>query len=273
MTSDTQHKTYLLTWNPSKWAWAEFTEDSEAVAMGYRPVIRWSCGNTKRITQGDRVFLMCLGKDCPNHGIMASGTVLVGSYEAGNWDKAALRVTSQYVDFEPEVLLDPGEAKLWDPGEEKLWDTGMDLRMFNWHPQSSGVEIPSVVALELERQWQERVGVPESSELEGASTYIEGSRFVITSHRYERDPAARQACIDFYGFVCQVCGLDLEIRYGDIGKGFIHVHHLTPISEIGQQYRIDPVNDMRPVCPNCHAMLHRRSPPYTIDELKAHLRE
>tara|TARA_R110002050_G_scaffold54303_4_gene122942 strand:- start:29513 stop:29710 length:198 start_codon:yes stop_codon:yes gene_type:complete len=56
--------------------------------------------------------------------------------------------------------------------------------------------------------------------------------------------------------------------YGEIGKGFIHVHHLTPISEIGKKYQIDPINDLRPVCPNCHSMLHRRNPPISVNELK-----
>ncbi len=56
--------------------------------------------------------------------------------------------------------------------------------------------------------------------------------------------------------------------YGQIGEGFIHVHHLKPLSEIGQEYEVDPIEDLRPVCPNCHAMLHRKKPPYTIEQLK-----
>lgn len=32
--------------------------------------------------------------------------------------------------------------------------------------------------------------------------------------------------------------------------------------------QIDPISDLRPVCPNCHAMLHKKNPPYTIDELR-----
>jgi 5-methylcytosine-specific restriction enzyme A len=58
---------------------------------------------------------------------------------------------------------------------------------------------------------------------------------------------------------------------GDIGKGFIHVHHLTQLSDIGQGYEVDPVKDLRPVCPNCHAMLHKKNPPYTIDEIKLNI--
>ena len=65
-----------------------------------------------------------------------------------------------------------------------------------------------------------------------------------------------------------VCNFNFEKTYGDIGKGFIHVHHLNQISTIGEGYQINPIEDLRPVCPNCHAMLHQKNPPYPIDELK-----
>lgn len=56
--------------------------------------------------------------------------------------------------------------------------------------------------------------------------------------------------------------------YGEIGNGFIHVHHLVPLSAIKENYHLDPINDLIPVCPNCHAMLHRQNPPLTPEELK-----
>jgi Predicted restriction endonuclease len=65
-----------------------------------------------------------------------------------------------------------------------------------------------------------------------------------------------------------VCGFDFEKRYGAIGVGFIHVHHLVDIASIGGRYQVDPVRDLRPVCPNCHAMLHREKPALSIQELK-----
>ena len=55
-----------------------------------------------------------------------------------------------------------------------------------------------------------------------------------------------------------ICGFDFEKTYGEIGKGFIHVHHIVPVSEIGESYRVDYEKDLIPVCPNCHAMLHRK---------------
>ena len=91
----------------------------------------------------------------------------------------------------------------------------------------------------------------------------------IAVNKYERDPKVRARAIENYGPTCQVCGFNFERVYGALGEGFIHVHHLVPLSEVGHSYVIDPVKDVQPVCPNCHAMLHKRMPPYTIEQLRA----
>lgn len=68
-----------------------------------------------------------------------------------------------------------------------------------------------------------------------------------------------------------ICGMDGDALIEDCEAAFgvIHVHHITPLSEIGERYKLDPVKDLRPVCPNCHAMIHRQKPSLTIEELKA----
>ncbi|MBK8806257.1 MAG: HNH endonuclease [Bacteroidales bacterium] len=68
--------------------------------------------------------------------------------------------------------------------------------------------------------------------------------------------------------MCVVCGFDFEKVYGEIGKGFIHVHHLIPVSQIGKSYQINPISDLRPICPNCHAMIHLKNSPREIDEMR-----
>ena len=105
-------------------------------------------------------------------------------------------------------------------------------------------------------------------ELEAQTEYIEGAATQVTMNRYERDRNARQAALRHHGCQCKVCGIDMSKVYGKIAEGFIHVHHLVPLSAIKEDYRLDPINDLIPVCPNCHAMLHRRLPPYTPEELK-----
>jgi predicted HNH restriction endonuclease len=117
---------------------------------------------------------------------------------------------------------------------------------------------------------QSIIRLPE--EVENSQTYIEGAIRQITINAFERDPKARQACIDHYGLNCCVCGFNFKETYGDIGKGFIVVHHLTPVSSIGAEYEIDPIKDLRPVCPNCHAMIHSNRPPHTIEEVRRRMR-
>lgn len=107
----------------------------------------------------------------------------------------------------------------------------------------------------------------ENSELL-QTEFIEGSRKQIVTNRYERSKEARQKCIEYYGAKCFVCGFDFGETYGPVGAGFIHVHHLVEVSSIGEEYKIDPINDMRPLCPNCHAMIHSRKQPFKIEELK-----
>jgi len=100
------------------------------------------------------------------------------------------------------------------------------------------------------------------------ATYVEGATKRVLVNAYERNKEARSACLAHHGYSCAVCDFNFESIYGAIGAGFIHVHHLTPISTIAAEYEVDPVTEMRPVCPNCHAMLHKSDPPFSIEELK-----
>lgn len=106
-------------------------------------------------------------------------------------------------------------------------------------------------------------------EVAPSETVMEGARKTVTVNIFERDPTARKRCLDRWGSACSVCGFEFEQKYGTLGQGFIHVHHLKPLGEIGSEYVLDPEADLRPVCPNCHAMLHRRRPALSIEELKA----
>ena len=98
--------------------------------------------------------------------------------------------------------------------------------------------------------------------------YAEGHRYTVASNRYERNPLNRNLCLEIKGYCCTICNMDFEMRYGEIGHNFIHVHHITPVSMLGETYVINPMTDLIPVCPNCHAMLHRCDPPMKPEELK-----
>jgi len=96
----------------------------------------------------------------------------------------------------------------------------------------------------------------------------EGAAIIQQSTRYERDSRNRAAAIAIWGCECQACGLDFATQYGDIANGFIEVHHIEPISQLDPNTVIDPARDLVPLCPNCHAVAHRRSPPYSVEEIR-----
>ncbi|SFJ89170.1 HNH endonuclease [Methylophaga sulfidovorans] len=110
-----------------------------------------------------------------------------------------------------------------------------------------------------------------AEEVTNPQKYIEGATKKISINAYERSLKARTACIEYYGCNCYICGFNFHKTYGDIGEGFIHVHHEKPLGEIQQQYEVDAINDLKPICPNCHAMIHRISPALPISELKKRL--
>lgn len=103
---------------------------------------------------------------------------------------------------------------------------------------------------------------------------IEGARKSIIVNKYERDPKARIACIEHFGAVCMVCGFDFSKVYGDKFTGKIHVHHIVPISTIGEEYQLNPIIDLVPLCPNCHYIAHLKGNKevYSIEELQGMLK-
>jgi hypothetical protein len=100
------------------------------------------------------------------------------------------------------------------------------------------------------------------------SDLVEGTVSQITVNSYERNLEARSLCISRHGTNCFICNFDFGKNYGAIAEGFIHVHHLKPLSEIQQQYKVDPVADLRPVCPNCHAVIHLGGQTRSIEEVR-----
>lgn len=96
----------------------------------------------------------------------------------------------------------------------------------------------------------------------------EGSVYSVLVNAYERNPEARRRCIEAHGTDCCVCGFNFSATYGKAAEGFIHVHHLRPLADIGEEYTVDPIADLRPVCPNCHAVIHKRVPAYSIEEVR-----
>jgi 5-methylcytosine-specific restriction protein A len=112
---------------------------------------------------------------------------------------------------------------------------------------------------------------PLPEELDENQKIVEGASRRVSINAYERSPTARKKCLDARGYACTVCGFDFEETYGPVGRHYIHVHHIVAMSEIGREYEVDPVNDLVPICPNCHAMIHSTRPPMEVEQLRSHL--
>lgn len=168
-----------------------------------------------------------------------------------------------------------------DPDDDALWETqwrsvelsvrrGMlainegddeaDLDQLALWTSRTAAAVLSLLPLEIEGD--DELAEPEVDGLpEGAKTRVE-------VNRYERDRRNRSAALAIHGHACKACDLDMGERYGASAAGYIEVHHVTPVSQVGEGYIIDPRTDLVPLCPNCHSVAHRRSPPFSVDELR-----
>jgi 5-methylcytosine-specific restriction enzyme A len=262
--------TYLLVWNPNRWTWEE--EDvrrniAQLEESGDVEGFRWSVGtNYRQIEAGDRLFLIRLGSE--PRGIFLSGFAKGYAYRDDHWDPSE-RKRAWYVDVDVDVLLNPYDEKsILSYDELEAISTGQ-----RWSPPASGERIEEEASAKLEAEWERLIWTLEgvSSGRFGerrARTLREGAVRQTQGTRYERNPEARRLSIERHGVSCVACGFNFEDSYGEVGKGYIHVHHLTPLSEISGEHDVNPVEDMRPICPNCHAIVHLKSPPYTIEEIE-----
>ena len=98
--------------------------------------------------------------------------------------------------------------------------------------------------------------------------YPEGAVSQVLVNRYERDPRNRREAIAIHGKTCLACNFNFAEKYGELGDEYIVVHHTVPVSQMGNDYVVDPVKDLVTLCANCHAMVHRHDPPISLSDLK-----
>jgi len=146
---------------------------------------------------------------------------------------------------------------------EYFKDTGWNM----WEELQEALENLNLVSIDNDNNVIERLPT-EAFQFDEQQLFTEGKVIQVFVNRYERNQEARLKCIKHYGDSCYVCGLNFGQVYGDIAKGFIHVHHKIPLADIGEEYRVDPINDLVPLCANCHSVIHLTKPALTIDELK-----
>lgn len=218
-------------------------------------------------------------------------------------DAELLDATSQY-----EKLLDKEEGWQWKAGYRSVLKKVLSRNGYYMPDKDPSEKLFSVV-LELNSTVIERIGlqnyklaqrsrqkyepkiieflhrelkqpIPEPGsdlelpeEISEIEALYEGARRRILVNAYERNRIARDKCLRRYGFRCVVCDQCMSEIYGTVAEELIHVHHCKPLSEIQEDYEVDPIKHLRPVCPNCHAVIHRRKPPYKIEEVKDFLEQ
>jgi 5-methylcytosine-specific restriction enzyme A len=257
--------TFLLVWNPDNWPWPDSDYDSTVALTdaGHSVHGRWSVGIRRQgIVRGDRAYLVRQHRD---RGLVGSGEFSSKIYEDEHWDGSGRDTT--YADLTWNMLLPVDDRIPVEVLKAKVPGVSWD------HLQGSGVLVSGDADAQLDRLWAQYVSasifrLPE----EPAGQFPEGAVRRVEVNRYERDRRARAVCIAHHGTACSVCGFDFEKSYGRLGRGFIHVHHLTELSTVGPEYKVDPIRELRPICPNCHAMVHREVPALSIAQLRRRLR-
>jgi len=256
-------RTYLLSWNPNNWEWDYLQRSIDDISRQGFNDDYWSSGNRRDVDIGDSFFLIRLGRE--PRGIVGSGFITSDAFDAPHWAEArATRGdTSIYVGVRFNALV---EAPLISITELEV----PPFSSVHWHTQSSGILIRPDIAESLTALWRERLGQSDHfvSDRPFGRSYTEGLRQTSVTSAYERSATAREACIAHHGYSCACCDVLLESVYGAIAKEFIHVHHLEPLSKDGKQHTVNPARDLVPVCPTCHAIIHRRAKPLTVEEVR-----
>ena len=265
---------YLLTWNPKNWQWTDLPAIAQQLRDGIPINQRWSCGNSRSIPIGARVFLLRQGTE--PKGIVASGWVTKSPFPDAHWDaeRAAKGEQAHFLMFTADALLAP------DVGPQPLDVRGAitgPLSEVQVDAPASGNSIPDHVALALSEAWAAHLGKDDDSLGRGDPELgaMEGElkrRFV--NHR-ARERALREAKLQQVGLAspdgrvrCQVprCNFDFEAVYGALAAGFAHVHHLRPLAE-ALTPTVTKLEDLAVVCANCHAIIHRGGACHPIETL------
>ena len=251
--------TYLMTWNPKVYEWSNLADEAAAVADGRKVRERWSTGNSMKIRRGDRLFLLRQGEE--PRGIIGSGWATTRCRRGRHFDekRAASGDLSNYVFLRFDALFMPGQDETLSRARLRRLPGG-----FYWDIASSGVEIPPAVAARVERLWAKVRRQNAISRQDEELSAFEGElRLAMIRHRKRerrlRDAKIAQSLRENAGHLrCEVpnCGFDFLEVYGEIGRDFAQVHHERPLSEATGPRRVS-VDELRLVCANCHAMIHR----------------
>jgi 5-methylcytosine-specific restriction protein A len=260
--------TFLLTWVPERYPLARL-RDREIAATHRGESCIWSTGTRKKMDRGDRLFALKQGPEDP--GVFGVGRAVSEIY-LGKLEHE--RRDSAINDDETALVVDVTFDTLFEPDEEHV----LPLELLKdripgvfWHPRGSGIQVPEDSAQQLEVEWKRHVRQidviesaepPSEADLKNCAT--EGLRRLVQHLQIERNPQiVRDAKKHWYregpSLRCSCRQISFREMYGDRGDGFIEAHHVKPLAELGEsEQAVTRIEDLQPVCANCHRMLHKQ---------------
>ena len=251
----------ILGWNPTGVNRWDYRAAVEQVTESGRVLARWNVGGSRNILPGTEVWLLLQGSSDAGRGLIGHGMAVSAPAEPAGREEC--NAGDGYASIAFDALLPIGEQIRPD-----LLKTGISGPIW-WEAIAGPVPVPQAAEPELRRLWREQGPVAASHAELVPGTFPPEAVATIDVNRYERDVDASRVCLAFHGTSCAACGFSFEAFYGDAGTGFIEVHHVVPPAMLKGGYKLDPVADLVPLCPNCHAMAHLGvAPPRTVSELR-----
>lgn len=251
----------ILGSNQNRWNRWDYRAAVEQVAQSGRFLQRWSVDQPLTVTAGTEAWLLVHGISDAGTGLIGHGVVMSEPYQTLSGEGGG---TAWHASVAFDALLLPGEQIRADTLRSAVpwiaWDD--EFRRPVMH-------VPLEAEPGLRQLWRDHVPAAADPTQLVPGTFPPDAVSSIDVNGYERNPDARRVCLAFHGMSCAACGFSFEAFYGDTGAGFIDVHHEVPPELLGSRYQLDPVADLVPLCPNCHAMAHLGvSSPRTVSELR-----
>ncbi|MCC3273440.1 restriction endonuclease [Arthrobacter zhangbolii] len=258
-------RSVLLVWDTGR---------PDAWASGYGPAVAavaatgessWRCPPAQNLqapaAPGDEVWLFAAGSTAGGgllgHGFVPGEADATGGPAAGSAGAGQIRF---------DLLLPLGEHL-------PVADLRTAVPEVGWGALRTGGTVPPAGLPPLRRAWSVHLASLDLAHTDPLAplpgTTDPRVRSARPVNRYEHDAAARRVCLAFHGGSCAACGIVPRERYGPGAEHVLQIHHLLPGADLSDGYELDPVSDLVPLCPTCHAVAHTRVPvPYTPAEVR-----
>lgn len=253
----------ILGWDIRAWNRWNYDAVVEHVAVAGQYLDRWRIGQRWNAVPGTEAWLLLQGTSDTDTGLIGHGVVMSEPFQpagglahAGDW----------FVTVVFDALLPLGEQI----GPDALRAAVPGVPWDNATGRAGMAALPPSAEPGLRRLWREQGPTAAGREELVFGTFPPEAVSRTGLNRYERDADARRVCLAFHGTSCAACGMSLETAYGEAGRDMVDVHHLVPAEILGSGYELDPITDLVPLCPNCHAMAHHQvAVPRTLPELRS----